>query len=125
MRDAVHRRILWGANLLLLVVVLPGCSAVQSFFAWLGPPETGATNTPLRESSLLHVAPTVRPMLDRLLPAAQLPIHEADLTVQTTARYKRRLTVSALAHPWDGLIHLERQGLLVAELAEGGAINLP
>jgi hypothetical protein len=64
-------------------------------------------------------------MLDRLLPAAQLAIHEADLTVQTTARYKRRLTVSALAHPWDGLIHLERQGLLVAELAEGGAINLP
>lgn len=125
MTDFAYREML-RASLVLLVVALPGCSAVQTFFAWLGPPETGATNTPLRESSLLHVVPTVRPMHDRLLPAARLAIYEAHSTAGTTsARYKRRLTVSTLTHPWDGLIHLERQGLLLAELAEGGALNLP
>ena len=33
--------------------------------------------------------------------------------------------VKALKHPWDGLTELERQGLLLADMAKGGAINLP
>ncbi|HTL62341.1 MAG TPA: hypothetical protein VL261_11900, partial [Nitrospira sp.] len=41
------------------------------------------------------------------------------------ARYKRRLAVASLKQPWEGLIQLERQGLLLAELAEGRAVNLP
>ena len=33
--------------------------------------------------------------------------------------------VKALKQPWDGLTDLERQGLLLAEMAEGGSVNLP
>ncbi|MCI0427390.1 MAG: hypothetical protein L0Z46_05180, partial [Nitrospiraceae bacterium] len=41
------------------------------------------------------------------------------------AQFKRRLVVKALKQPWGGLMDLERQGLLLAEMAEGGAVNLP
>src|SRR6185295_2742662 len=33
--------------------------------------------------------------------------------------------VKALKQPWDGLTDLEHQGLLLAEMAEGGSVNLP
>jgi hypothetical protein len=33
--------------------------------------------------------------------------------------------VKALKQPWDGLTDLERQELLLAEMAEGGSVNLP
>jgi hypothetical protein len=111
---------------LLLLCVLPGCSVVQSFFAWLGPPQTAEAITPMRESALMRLAPEVRPVLDRLLPAAENTLTEARLGLDLVpARYKRRLTMAALKEPWEGLIHAERQGLLLAELAEGRAVNLP
>jgi hypothetical protein len=112
--------------LLLLLVASPGCTFVQSFFAWLGPPDTGIANAPLRESLFLRLTPTVRPILDRLLPAPQLALSQAHSSVETVgARYKRRLALTALKNPWEGLGQLERQGLLLAELAEGRAVNLP
>ena len=112
--------------ILLLVSSLPGCSFVQSFFAWLGPPESGIADTPLREPSLARVTSTVRPMVDRLLAPAQLALTQAHATVETiNARYKRRLAVTTLKQPWEGLSQIERQGLLLAELAEGRAVNLP
>jgi len=111
---------------LLLVVALPGCTLVQGFFAWLGPPDTGIANAPMRESVFLRLAPTVRPVLERLLPAPQLALTEAHSGVETVAaHYKRRLAVTALKNPWEGLGQLERQGLLLAELAEGRAVSLP
>jgi hypothetical protein len=111
---------------LLLVLVLPGCSLVQSFFSWLGPPANSHIATPLRESALLRLDPTVHPVLDRLLPGAEFSLVHAHATVEAVqALYKRRLTVTALKRPWEGLIHIERQGLLLAELAEGRAVNLP
>ena len=112
--------------ILVLVSPLPGCSLVQSFFALLGPPESAVANQPMREPALARLMPTVRPMLDRLLAPAQLALTETHATVDTVnARYKRRLAVAALKQPWEGLGQLERQGLLLAELAEGRAVNLP
>ena len=109
----------------LFLVTLPGCSLVQGFFAWLGPPDTGIANAPMRESTLSRLAPAVRPVLDRLLPAAQVSLIQAHSTLDTVnAKYKRSLTVAALKQPWEGLSHVERQGLLLAELAEGRAVNL-
>lgn len=111
---------------LLLLLVLPGCGMVQSFFAWLGPPDTGTTNRPMLESALERVIPPVRQELDRLTPNVQAALVAAHSTVETVpARYKRRLVVAALKQAWEGLANLERQGLLLAELAEGKAINLP
>src|SRR5262245_13817197 len=101
-----HRRLLLLS--LLLLVVVPGCGLVQNFFAWLGPPETGTINTPMRDSSLLRLAPAVRPVMDQLLAAAQFSLVQAHQNLDTvTARYKRSLTVTALKHPWEGLSHLE------------------
>ena len=42
-----------------------------------------------------------------------------------SARFKRRLLLEALAHPWEGLTSLENQGLLAAELTEDGGLGLP
>ena len=110
----------------LLLCVLPGCSLVQSFFAWLGPPEKVVAAAPMRDSALMRLAPEVRPILDRLLPTAEFVLTQAHLTVDMVpAQYKRQLAVTALKQPWEGLIHAERQGLLLAELAEGRAVNLP
>lgn len=111
---------------LLILLVLPGCGMVQSFFAWLGPPDTGTTNRPMLESALERVVPPVRQELDRLTPDVQASLVAAHSTVETVpARYKRRLVIAALKQAWEGLANLERQGLLLAELAEGKAINLP
>lgn len=118
-------RLLLSASLLIFIA-LPGCSLVQAFFASLGVPEGAVINAPMRDSSVMRLEPIVRPMLDRLLQVNQVKLIEAHSTVETmSARYKRRLTLNALKGPWEGFINLERQGLLLAELAEGRAINLP
>jgi hypothetical protein len=110
----------------LLLFDLSGCTLAQRFFGWLGPPETGMASTPPRDPALPRLAPAVRPVLDQLLPAAVSTLVDAhsDLAV-VPARYKRSLAMTALAHPWEGLTHVERQGLLLAELAEGRAVNVP
>jgi len=117
----------WCRSLLpiLSVFVLSGCSLVQGFFAWLGPPDTGITNPPMRESVLVRVIPAVRQNLDRLLDVqtALVATHAAVETVP--GQFKRRLAIATLKRPWEGLPSLEQQGLLLAELAEGKAINLP
>src|SRR6187549_771820 len=111
---------------LLLLPVLPGCSLVQGFFAWIGPPDTGTVNAPMRESVLLRLTPTVRPVLEPPMSVSQTTLTQAQASVDSVkALYKHHLAVTALTQPWDGLGQLERQGLLLAELSEGRAINLP
>ena len=118
-------RLLLSVSVLVLLA-LPGCSLVQAFFASLGVPEGAVTNTPMRDSSVMRLEPIVRPMFDRLLQVPQAELIEAHSTVETmSARYKRHLTLTALKGPWEGFINVERQGLLLAELAEGRAVNLP
>jgi len=76
-------------------------------------------------------------VIERLMPAVRSDVQglpeqiERDGATVTLlgetvpARFKRRLVLDALKHPWDGLVDLEGHGLLAAELAEGGAVNLP
>lgn len=80
----------------------------------------------MRESALERVMPTVRQELDRHTLDTGFALVAAHATVETVpARFKRRLVVDALKRPWEGLLSLEKQGLLIAELAEGGAVDLP
>ena len=109
---------------LLLCLWLSGCSAVQGFFALIGPPPTPGSH--MRRSVLDRLAPAVRKDFEQLTGshhADLLTAHEAVETIP--AQFKRRLVIKALKQPWDGLTDLERQGLLLAEMAEGGSVNLP
>ena len=60
--------------ILLFLSPLPGCSLVQSFFAWLGPPERSIANQPMREPALARLTPAVRPIFDLLLAPGQLAL---------------------------------------------------
>jgi hypothetical protein len=109
-----------------VLLVLPGCSMVQGFVSILGPPATATPNSRLRESTLERVTPSVRQELDRSAHDAQAAFVTAqDSVEQIPAHFKRRLVVDALKQPWEGLTSLEKHGLLLAEVAEGGAVNLP
>jgi len=109
---------------LLLLLLLPGCSVFQNFFALVSP--SPAPSSHMRESVLERVGSPVRTELERLAGPLQATVLTAHETVETnSARFKRRLEQAALTHPWEGLADLERQGLLIAEIAEGGPINLP
>lgn len=115
---------LWRLLSLLLLLVIPGCSAVQYFFELIGPPS--APHSHMRESVVDRIGPPIRNELERLVGARQTAVLAAHETIETNpARFKRRLAVAALKHPWEGLADLERQGLLIAEMAEGGPVNLP
>lgn len=83
-------------------------------------------------------APLPRPStLERLSPILEPEIHQAtsghrpDFAAPrqgaetVPARFKRSMAVESLQHPWKGLTGFERHGLLLAQLAEGGAPNLP
>jgi hypothetical protein len=110
---------------LFLLLWLSGCSAVQGFFAFLGPPAS-APGSHMREPALDRLAPAVRKDFEQLAGSRHTDFFAAHETVETIpARFKRRLVLKALKQPWDGLTDLERQGLLLAEIAEGGAVNLP
>jgi len=109
---------------LLILLWLPGCSAMQGFFALIGPPP--APSSHMRQSVLDRVAPAVRKDFEQLTGSHHrdlLTAHEAVETIQ--AQFKRRLVIKALKQPWDGMTDLERQGLLLVEMAEGGSVNLP
>lgn len=109
---------------LLLLLLFPGCSAGQSFFELVGPPP--APSGHMRESVVDRIAPPVRNDVARLVGARQAAVLAARETIDDNpARFKRRLAIAALKHPWEGLTDLERQGLLIAEIAEGGPVNLP
>ena len=109
---------------LLLLLWLPGCSAVQGFFALIGPPPAASSH--MRQSVLDRLAPAVRKDFEQLTGSHHTDLLTAHKAVEKIpAQFKRRLAVKALKQPWDGLTDLEHQGLLLAEMAEGGAVNLP
>jgi len=109
----------------LLLIILQGCSMTEEF-ARLGPPPASTTRSQMREPIIARVAPTVRQDLDRLTHEAATIIQTAHENVEhVPARFKRRLVVDALQHPWKGLANLEGRGLLALETAEGSAITLP
>ncbi len=107
-----------------LLLWLPGCSAMHSFVALIDPPPVPSSS--MRQSALNRLAPVVRTDFERLTGSHHrdlLTVHES--VENTPAQFKRRLAVNALTQPWDGLTEIERQGLLLAEIAKGGSVNLP
>jgi len=110
--------------LVLLILCLSGCSTVQDFLAYLSPPIEPGTH--MRHSVIDRLAPAVRKDFEQLTGSHHTDLITAHETIETVpAQFKRRLVVKALKQPWDGLSDLERQGLLLAEMSEGGSINLP
>lgn len=79
-----------------------------------------------RHSTLERLSPILEPEFH---PAASgHKPHSADRLQKienVPARFKRGMAIDTLHHPWKGLTGFERHGLLLAQLAEGGAPNLP
>ena len=109
---------------LLLLLSLPGCSMVQGFFFFAGPSSAPAGQ--MHQSVIDRLAPLVRKDFERLTRSQHRTLLIEREKIETIpAQFKRRLAVNALKQPWDGLSDLERQGLLLADIAEGGAVTLP
>jgi len=121
--NSMSREVLLILSFLLLSPV-SGCSAIQSLLEPIG--SSPALRNYMRESVLDRVGPPVRNDLERLVGTRQAAVLKAHESIETNpAHFKRRLAITALKHPWEGLTDLERQGLLIAEMAEGGPVNLP
>ena len=115
----------WCRRLFSLVLLfsLPGCSTVQEFFS-IGSPPAPAGH--MNQSTIDRLAPAVRKDFEQFTRPQHRDLLTAREAVETIpAQFKRRLAVKALKQPWEGLTDLERQGLLLADIAEGGALNLP
>lgn len=101
-----------------LLLLLPGCSS----FTKPLPSQTGFSH----HSILDRLTPTVRPEFENLSGTHAPHLLSARETVEKfPAAFKRRPVLNTLKHPWDGLSTLERQGLLLADLAKQGSMNLP
>ncbi len=112
--------------ILIVFLALPGCGLVQALFPSVGKQSSKHPRGYERQSVLEQIALPIRDDVDRLLPGAYKDLLTSHETAETLpAKYKRRAAVETLKQPWEGLINLEEQGLLVAELAEGGSVNLP
>jgi hypothetical protein len=113
----------WRLFSVVLVFMLSGCSTVQEFFAIGSPP---APVGHMNQSTIDRLTPAVRKDFEQFTRSQHRELLIAHETVETIpALFKRRLAVTALKRSWDGLADLEHQGLLLADIAEGGALNLP
>ena len=113
--------LLFSAPLLLLFA---GCSGLQHFSALMDRPPV--PNNHMRQSALDRLAPTLRNDFEQLTGLRHRDLRAEHETVEKIpAQFKRRLVIETLKQPWDGLTELERQGLVLADMAKGGAINLP
>ena len=109
---------------LFVLLWLSGCSTMQGFFASVDSPPS--PNSHIRQSALDRLAPIVRKDFEQLTGSRHRDFLAAHETVEKIpAQFKRRLAVTALIQPWEGLTEIERQGLLLAEIAKGGSVNLP
>jgi hypothetical protein len=110
--------------ILLLSLWIPSCGTVQDFSSLVD--SSPATGSHIRRSALDRLSPSVRADFERLTGSHLRDLITAHKAIETgPAHFKRRLVVAALKQPWDDLGELERQGLLLAELAKGGSVNLP
>lgn len=106
------------------MLLLPGCGVTQELLSFVQPlkPSVGR----MRESAVERIRPAVQDTFMPTVVRTHADIVSAHRTLDhPPARYKRRLAVQSLTQPWEGLADLEAQGLLAAELAEGGTLDLP
>jgi len=109
-----------------LLPVLSGCGMIQGLGSIFSPGPAAKPRSPQRDSVVERLMPSVRPDVQRLPNQMERDGAGTSVSGETVpARFKRRLILDALRQPWDGLADLEGHGLLAAELAEGGAVNLP
>lgn len=107
-----------------LLLLLAGCSGLQHFSALMDPPPV--PNSHMRQSALDRLAPTVRKDFEQLTGLRHRDLRAEHETVEKIpAQFKRRFVIETLKQPWDGLTELERQGLALAGMAQGGSVNLP
>ena len=104
-------------TILIVILSFTSCTTVTPMEALppLSPHSMLKQLSPLIESELQQ---TVSTRIDGLAAS-----HERIANVP--AQFKRELAIETLKHPWHGLTILEQHGLLLAQLAEGGAPNLP
>ena len=103
---------------------LPGCSAVQGFSVLIDPPP--APSNHIRQSVLDRLSPIVRKDFEQRTESHHRNLRAVHKTLDaSTAKFTRHIVATALQRPWDGLASIERQGLLLAEMAKGGSVNLP
>ncbi|WP_455377166.1 hypothetical protein [Petrachloros mirabilis] len=129
----IHRNTLYFMKIFLkflvtpcLIFTLSGCSTGLEFFPSIQQEAPPTIKIAMRESKLERLKPIVRKDLDFFLSAGlQSPSIHYENNDTIPARSKRRIAMHALNQPWEGLTNLEKHGLLAADLAEGGAINLP
>ena len=125
-RYSVTTMSLWCRRLfsLVLLLILPSCGTVREVSPSIGPPSD--PDGRMSQSVIDRLAPAVRKDFEQFTRTSHRTLHAAHETVETIpAQFKRRLALTALKQPWDGLTDLERQGLLLADMAEGGSVNLP
>ena len=109
--------------LAVLLLILPGCSLVQEFFSLINPQIAPVSR--MRESVIARIRPAVQASFDAETADVHAQIVSTHASVETLpGRFMRRAAVQSLKQPWDGLASIEVTGLLVAELAEGGSLNL-
>ena len=107
---------------LLLLATATGCQTIIT-----KSPVPGVTSkSRLYHSVVDRLAPVVQPDIDKHQgPQQQQVIATHAVGRDVPARYKRRIALQSLTDPWAGFSTLEHQGLLMAELADGGTDNLP
>lgn len=107
---------------LLLLATLTGCQALITKSMVAGT----TSKSRLHNSVVDRLAPIVQPDIEKYQgPQQQRVLATHAVGRDVPARYKRRIALQSLTDPWAGFSTLEHQGLLMAELAEGGADNLP
>lgn len=110
----------------LLIVTISACSLIPESVPFFGQHTPPAPKSRMRESKLERVTPTVKKDLERFLAENMRSWTLGHEKIETIpARFKRSIATLTLKQPWKGLTSLEEQGLIAAELAEGGSVNLP
>ena len=112
-----------GLLILILLVLMVGCSSNQ-----VSSPLLSESTFPPAMRTLVtdRVGPVVQDLLHSTSHEAHHSITASHQTVDArSARYKQQAVTDTLKNPWEGMRHLERHGLLVAELAAASPLDLP
>lgn len=106
----------------LFLLTLTGCNFFQHAWPSSHPPPASR----MRESVVSRVQLQIQPDIERYLPLQEAAALKTLADTDTVpGAFQRRLALISLTDPWSGLANLERQGLLIAELAESGMESLP
>lgn len=110
---------------LLFLATLTGCPSILTVNS-ASSSKTPIHHSQIRTSVIDRLAPVVQSEIQQQVGLFVRNVLAAHATAaDVPARYKRRSALQTLTDPWTGFSTLEHQGLLLAELAEGGSENIP